>query len=576
MNTNVIRIVAAIVDARSLTLYKEDGSTETIQQGDLRLRKIIEQATPLLMSQGYADVDIAKPIEENQYANFEQKSSGLVKFFRVAKEKLKNLFKEEEPVAPKFLGSVPVLKGELSKTLSAIGEIMLHAVPASSPDFHEVGVAQQGNVVEEDGSTNSQKEEVCEATDTIVAVVDNKIIPGMEKIKTQFTRANKLGSTEGVDLFLLRLAQVIGKRSHSVEDLLKFMERADLPIADDGSIIIYKVLKRNGNGADGKYVDYHTKRVGQWTGAYVCMDEKLVDHNRNNECSNGLHVARRGYIREFSGDVCVLAKLAPEDVIAVPSYDANKMRVCGYHILFELSNQQYACLKQNRPITEDPEGKKLLALAISGQHIDKTHEVRITGSMGTDIKVTKLTQVSESKPLTEPVAELEALANPDAEAKDAPIDPNAVVKQVEQIQLSRKDQATALYAVYQNCDDFPTARAEALDAVRAFKKQCKVGWDKLGLPDLSEGSKAVVKAKGKTKPKAKDKLLGNRPELVVLDDVVEYQGSPRQRIEKMLAIGLNMLTAQSIVKIKKQAKKSWSALGVTDKQVAQIMKLVGD
>lgn len=571
MQTNTIRVLAAVVDTSNLTLYRESGESVVIPQGDPRIRPILDVAVPQIVKQGYADVDLNTLQHPSGYAQFEEASNGAIKLFRIAKNKLKGLFGKKDPepvmpVEPMSAGIVPCPSMLLAT--QAVEEILQHAIPVASPEFHEVGIPQQGNVVEVLGTTVKEHGND-DAPDTIIAVVEGKVIPGMEKIKTQFGRAAALGSTQGMENFLRRLGAVINERKHSVEDLLKFMERGDLPVADDGCILIYKVLNRR----DGKYVDCHSKRVEQWVGAYVCMDPSLVDHNRNNECSNGLHVARRGYVREFRGDVCVLAKVAPEDVIAVPTYDANKMRVCGYHIIAELTPAQHNLVRQNKAISVDPEGKILLGKAMAGQHIGKTHEVRITEQMGQGVKVTPLDAPKRTKAVD--VAPVEALANPAEETKEAPLDPKLVVKQVEEVkQLTRKEQAAKLYADYQNCDDFPTARAEALQALMAFKKASKVSWEKLGLPDLAELAKGVpvevvVAPVKETKPKAKEE---NKQHIV--NDVVLGEGSPKERIQKLLAIGLTSVgVAKAILELKKKSKKGWSALGVSDTQAEQITNL---
>lgn len=652
MNNNTkVRIVAAVVDTRNLTLYKVDGTTIMIPQGDPRLRKILEEATPMLVLQNYADIDI-DPAPGNSYADFEKEGSGAVKFFRIAKAKLKNLFNAEDapaqvdtsPVKPVTLGAVPEplfedkgnvtasvfapaepepvaavetrtvvedpsieevqaeldkieevvtppVTAEVQRNLDVISEIMKHAVPATSPDFHEQSVKVQGDIVDDSGKTDNQKDEVDTAENTIIAVVDGKIIPGMEKIKTQFTRAAKMGSTQGVELFLRRLGSVIDKRSHSVEDLLKFMERADLPIADDGTIIIYKILRHAPSSREEKsiknvYVDCHSKKVEQWVGAYVCMDEKLVDHNRNNECSNGLHVARRGYLSNFSGDICVLAKLAPEDVIAVPSYDANKMRVCGYHIIAEIPNDLFNRLKSNQAMTSSEAGKILLADAMAGKHIGKTHEVRITGQMGNGVVTKKLEKVAVAPKPVEVVAEPaelpEALENPKNEALDKPTDPMEVVKSIEQV--SRKDQAQALYDAWQKAP-VGGGKALALERLVNFKKAAKVSWEKLGVPNPEDPIAQPVPTK-KTKVAApstsKGKAVNTAPqtkEPVLLPPVEfkappESEGSPRTRILKLIAIGLDSKDiAQSVLAIKKASKKSWEYLGVKPEEVERITKL---
>lgn len=605
--SKIIRIVAAIVDTQQLTLYKEDGSTIEIPQGDVRLRKIIDEATPQLISQGWADVTIEFP-KDNSYADFEDKSNGVVKFFRVAKAKLKKLF-TPEPVEPLILGQVPevdeseqigmpsqptILPEGVTSAMKVIDEIMAHATPVKAESFSEKGLAKQGKVVEDNGITCNQRN-TPETEDTMIAVVNGKIIPGVELIKSQFDRAAKLGSTIGVENFLKRIAAVIDKRSHSIEDLLKFMERGDLPIADDGTILIYKLLNRVGND---EYVDVHSGKVVQFVGAYVCMDEKLVDRNRNNECSNGLHVARRGYLRSFSGNVCVLAKLAPEDVIAVPTYDANKMRVCGYHIIAELTNHQRIRAIENKPITDQEAGRVLLAKALSGDHVRRTHEVRITEQNGGGLQTKKFGKAEAPATVPTPAApkEVVALENASSETGDRPVVPLDVVKSTEAAVLSRKDQAQALYKAYKAGD------TASLEKLRTFKKTAKVGWDKLGITDtyvmsgLPESPKTPVMPKV-SKPKAHSKqakkvkakakkvnntTVTNKEFLKVAKAVQEKpmqalpakESSHRDRIQKMLSLGrTTAAVATQILTIKKNAKKSWQVLGVSDADVAVILKL---
>lgn len=496
--SQIIRIVAAIVDTTHLTLYKEDGTTVTIPQGDPRVRPIINEASSQIVKQGFAYVDISV---ENEYKKFEEESKGSVKFFKIAKDKLKSWFssKKEDPVQAAVVGQLP----SLSK---AVEEILQHAIPVTHPEFTEDDMDKQKDIVESNGCTPTDSNVTSESSHTMVAVTNNTVVPGVEKIKTQFIHATKLGSTKGVEAFLARAGKVADQRSHSIEDLLKFMERGDLPIADDGSILIYKVL----NKRDGKYRDVHSGNVPQWVGAYVHMDTSLVDHNRNNECSNGLHVARRGYISQFVGDVCTLCKVAPEDVIAVPTYDANKMRVCGYHILFELSPAQFSLVKANKPISDDPAGAVMLANAISGKHTRRTDEVKITGHKGAGIVTKELAtiiQVVERPPEVIPVQPREALANPSDAVKEEAVAPKAVVKQV-------------------------TAAKKAM-------------------------------------PKAK-------PIATKVNGVANDLGSPRERIQKLLAVGITSKgVAEAILKLKKDAKKGWGALGVTDAQVAEIMRIAG-
>lgn len=464
--TNV-RVVAAVVDTKQLTLYKEDGKTILIPQGDPRLRKILDEITPTISQGGVASVDMS---EINIYKDFEEKSGGVARFFRVARNKVASFFgagehERDENVAPTTIGQLPALS-------LAIDDIMANAKPSANDDF--------GNL-----KTN----------ETVVAVVGSgknaKVIPGMENLKDQFHHACKLGSTKGVENFLRRLSAVIDDRQHSIHDLLRFMERGDLPIADDGSIVIYKVLNRSNDG--NTFVDCHSRKVTQKVGSFVCMDPSLVDHNRRNECSTGLHVARRGYLSNFGGDVCVLAKVAPEDVIAVPNYDANKMRVCGYHILFELDQDSYNKLKNNRPMTDNPKAQALLGRAISGNHPARMEEVRITQARGGGVVITPLN--SKGQPQERTKARM-ATALDDASTAPS-VNPKQVAEKVTEAKAKPKATAPVLNTRQRLARDlYDAGDAQALIA---FKKKSKVSWATLGFDE--EDQKFILEMAANPVPK---------------------------------------------------------------------------
>lgn len=556
-NTDTIKIVAAILNTQHLKLYKLDGEVITLNQGDPRIRPILDQAVPQINRDGFANILLEEMSPVNSYTEFEEKSNGVVRFFRVAKSKLAGLFKsKEEAPLPEALevGTVPQQQSQDAQSKAVVDEILKHAVPVSSGHFDESTVDKQANVVEAGGNTPGAHTSES-APDTIIAVMGNKVVPGVEKIKTQFGRAAKLGSTTGMENFLRRLSSVIHDRKHSVDDLLKFLERGDLPIAEDGSILIYKVLRKQ----DGHYVDCHTRKVPQKVGSYVCMAETLVDHNRNNECSNGLHVARRGYIGSFSGDVCTLAKLAPEDVIAVPTYDANKMRVCGYHIIFELTPEMYGLVKTNKPISDCEEGQIMLGKAMAGDHIGITEDVRITQQQGGGVRVTQRTADTKQPPVAEVnVVPVEALSNPEKEAMAPTVDPETVVSEV--LNLSRKDTAKGLYDTYQRAVD-PDEKATALKALVDYKKSCKVGWEKLGIPDPTV----------QPTPSKQTNAVAAQP-------TQKKAMTPREEIQHLLpkykkAVGKEKTEfAQDIMKLKQQAKKSWDVLGVP-KDIVESIKL---
>lgn len=517
MSAQIISVVAAVVDTRQLTLYQENGDTVEIPQGDPRLAKIVEQITPILAEGKTARVDLTSENDDHTYREYEEASGGLVKFFKVAKSALLSLFGSSEPKpAPKTvpaqnLGKIPVhavgdpapvnapvsnlvvnspfvMKSSINeeqanrdRLLAATREIISHATPVASPEFHERDIGREDKP----------------GTHTIISVVDNQVVAGIEQIKPQITRAVELGSTKAMNAFMSRISKVVKDRRHSVDDLLKFLKRGDLPIADNGNIIIYKVLRRSESGG---YVDCHTKRIHQRIGSKVWMDPSLVDHDRGQECSNGLHVARRDYIYGFSGDVCVLAYVNPEDVIAVPNYDADKMRVCSYHILGELPEEAYAQLKQRKSFTDNSKAKLMLGKAIAGDYPEPDQSVHITEHNGGGVIITPLVRSKkEEKPTSvettedvvitpasvkPPVMEAEPIDTTDKSEIKAPVvDPKCVANKIVAAKAeTRIEKANRLWTVFINTSpDDAAARHTAASELLLYKKNAKVSWNSLGL-----------------------------------------------------------------------------------------------
>lgn len=514
----MIKIIAAVVNTTHLTLYTETGNTYSLAQGDPKIRIILNEIGNKLTINGYADIEesFLSNQDNDIYAKYQELCNNYVQFFKVAKTKLDEYIQVLDtysPVAPQSFGDVPtaVIEGLIAplatdaKTTqinAAIKEIMANAVSVQAPQYAE-----------------PSKEEA------MIAVVEGQVIPSVQTLAAQFERANSEENSQGMDAFMKRISVVISQRSHSVQELLQFIEKGDLPIANDGSIIIYKILVKTQN----RYADCHTRKVPQKIGSYVFMSPNLVDHNRRNECSNGLHVARKQYLANFTGDVCVLAKVAPEDVIAVPEKDANKMRVCGYHILFELPNEDFKLLKAGKSFSDSLISKQMLAKAIVGDHIGITQKVEITGQLGNGVIITEVTNDTSKNEITafddvsEPITHTEAQKVKSISAKEAMFISASPTK-------TRKEIAKELY------------EQNKLDELREYKKKIKCSWNDLGLPDLTPA-----------KPKSHKEKIKE-----LFERFTKAKGAEKS------------LIADEILTYKTTVKISWKDLRLTDKNVASL------
>lgn len=216
---------------------------------------------------------------------------------------------------------------------------------------------------------------------------DNEI-KDIGRLKKQFS--NSIPSTTK---FLNRLSKTMDK--DVAEDALKFVERGDLPLSDTGTIIAYKIV--NTGPFKGTYVDCHTGKVVQKVGSVVKMDESLIDKDRRNECSQGLHVATREYLKNFHGDYALLIEVKPEDIVAVPYGDASKVRVKEYRILAELSDVTKHRLYANLPL-DDADDLKLLSRAVAGDFPEPTEETHIWSQDPVYVDIKQLKQEVKEKP----------------------------------------------------------------------------------------------------------------------------------------------------------------------------------
>lgn len=600
--SNVIQVVAFVVDKYNMTLYKPDGTEHLIKQGDPELRRILELITPVIQDGGIATVELNDNAHlGKEFKDFEAKSGGLVQFFKVLKSEAERflglLSNNTDPVAPLALGVVPsknpaVQRVEVkrkdsfaadaakAKQNEAINEVLANAVPTSSKEFK----APMADQHDEKGHL------VSEGSETIIAKVGDVVVPGVEKLAGQFEYAAKEGnSTVGMENFLRRLGAVIKDRGHSVQDLLKFLERGDLPIADDGSFVAYKILRKQGD----HFVDCHTRKVPQRIGSYVHMDISLVDPNRRNECSNGLHVARRGYIGKFCGDICTLIKVNPEDVIAVPEYDANKMRVCGYHIIDLISAEDYRSLCNDKAMTDNMAAKIQLGKALAGDHIGITEKVKITQQNGGGVQVTQVTGKAEAKKAVAKQAQgtkrrvAEAIkTNKPADKKDEAIDPSKLAKQVSTEKAAggsaRVRSAAKLLEEYEAAKQ-PRAKWDVAIRLTNMKKVAKVGWEKLGITTLKgaeivacAATEPVFKEPEASVAKAPAKPAKAKPVAKAAPAAKSAASTDRQAKLRGLMLKVtkgDKKAAQEALTTKKSSKKSWEALGLTKAEGEKIVKL---
>lgn len=392
-------VVSFTVSNNVVTLYFDDGKSLGIPANTKFAKTVLDAITPAINAGNHITLSLETQ-EINIYHELEKKSKGLVKFFRVAKKALG--LGGESPTQVHIESIALPMEGyrydDQRETIVAIvydepeeqqlveqsePEAMSQpetetaeapmATVAEQTDAHQTGANVPSNPSAEQGGTSTQ------------AKPAGKVITGADRLAGQVKHFSEQKNPEGFLRFMQRLSTVVEKRRHSVDELLDFLSKADLPIANDGCIVAYKRLCV----FEGEImVDSHSRKVKQRVGSHVFMAENLVDHDRTRECSNGLHIGRRDYMGSFSGDTIIICKIAPEDVITVPrDYGGSKMRCCGYHIVHRLNDAAFNLACSNQSPLKNEATAAIMTAILNGNHVPVIEKVEITGHKGNGLVI---------------------------------------------------------------------------------------------------------------------------------------------------------------------------------------------
>lgn len=131
----------------------------------------------------------------------------------------------------------------------------------------------------------------------------------------------------------------------AIAELYLFIEACNLPITEDGHFIAYKIVRND-------YMDIYTGKMDNSVGKVLEMPRGLVDADRQNTCSRGLHFCSKEYLNAYGSsrrdaDRCMLVKINPADVVAIPSdYNNAKGRTWKYEVVSEVEAGWRATLPQ--------------------------------------------------------------------------------------------------------------------------------------------------------------------------------------------------------------------------------------
>lgn len=311
-----------------------------------------------------------------------------------------------------------------------------------------------------------------------VLVDDKKLNVKNVSALTKYLEHTIRTNNNGLFNFIKRIIDI--DRRNSVEDILTFMAKSELPITESGDLLGYKILMKDKKG----YVDKHTQLVHQNIGDKVWMNPEQVTFDKSADCACGLHIASLQYLRTYWGDssVLCLVQIKPEDIVSVPRSCDTKIRVSEYHILDILKDNEAANLiyeTENYDENKYPDFMSKLNKAIRGEYPEPVREVFIrkpTAQTSEDIQITNL--------VPEPEKEITP-----KETKSEPVPKKTTVKTVVKTKKSVSTKKVDTQAAKLNISLLvpkikdKTITVKEAQSIWDYKQANNISWKDLGIDD---------------------------------------------------------------------------------------------
>lgn len=365
------------------------------------------------------------------------------------------------------------------------------------------------------------------------------VIPDVEKLQKHAIRANAENSP-AVRNFLRRMAPVVQSRLHSAEDLMNFIERSDLPITNDGLIIGYK--KVNQGKKEGTFVDCHSGNIVQRVGSRVWMTVDDVDPSRYRSCSNGLHVANLGYLKGFGGSHTLIVLVDPANFIAVPVGENDKCRVCSYDIIGVMTARGHEMINSGSFVKGEQTFKSVIQDAVAGRHIQPHEAVEVRNQKVASVVTLTGAQTQTAVPLEETTAETKESSGKSLNT-DKPLPQKP--KQKDILKMAKDKTSTS-----RNIWD--QAPPEVMTVFEDLRQE--------------NGSKSAIAALHGTSTRS----IGRWQDKYDYEGYVKFKAG-NLTVTEQARLFFNQSAFDALAAFKKAKKKSYFALGFTQKEEKQIL-----
>ena len=226
-----------------------------------------------------------------------------------------------------------------SNTLCIYGESEHLEIPKDHPNFKEATNLILGGVTDfaQYKPLMDIISSISSCTNGKVELVGDKVYYNSDEVHNAVVdaildyRANGL-PVEPICKFLENLMQNPSK--NSIEQLWRFIDHHKLPLTEDGMLLAYKAIRSD-------FKDKYSRTIDNSIGKTITMERNKISDDPNFHCAQGLHVGGLKYSGpegwySSGGDICVIVKVNPRDVVCVPhDHESTKIRVCEYTVVKE-------------------------------------------------------------------------------------------------------------------------------------------------------------------------------------------------------------------------------------------------
>jgi hypothetical protein len=202
---------------------------------------------------------------------------------------------------------------------------------------------------------------VARVTEGRVKISDNAVMFDGEEVKNIIAERLLQILRQGLDVrplarFLDRLSDNPDFERHIQHEIYLFLESGNIPLTPDGCFLAFKKVGpayESGHKLPDGALLYN--RIGET----ISMPREEVDRNRYETCSRGLHFCSWQYLPNFgvvgaNEDKVIIVKIAPEDVVAIPSdYNNSKGRAWKYVVIGEVPQDECQHLFYNKPVVDE-------------------------------------------------------------------------------------------------------------------------------------------------------------------------------------------------------------------------------